>query len=394
MELKIEYVDINSIKPYKNNAKQHPKEQIEQIKKSIEQFGMDDPIGIWKDEIVEGHGRLIACKELGYTKVPIIRLDHLTDEERKAYTLAHNKLTMNSDFDIDILNAELDDILNIDMSNFGFDIDLDMEEEQEIVEDEVPEVPEEPKAKLGDIYQLGNHRLMCGDSTSEEDVAKLMNGVKADMVFTDPPYNVSIENKSKEILNSSNYSHIENDDLSLEDFQNFLNKVFKNLNNNLKDDGSYYIFSCQGGDSEMMMMMMRENGIKCRHQIIWVKDAPVFSMGRLDYDYKHEPILYGWKKKHNFYRKGEQDKSVWEFKRTANKLHPTMKPIELIANALNNSSKKDDSILDLFGGSGSTLISCEQLNRRCYMMELDPHYVDVIIQRWENFTGEKAIKLN
>ena len=192
MELKIEYVDIDSIKPYKNNAKQHPKEQIEQIKKSIEQFGMDDPIGIWKDEIVEGHGRLIACKELGYTEVPIIRLDHLTDEERKAYTLAHNKLTMNSDFDLDILQEELDNFDTIDMSDFGFDIDLEIEEETEIIEDEVPEVPEEPKAKLGDIYQLGNHRLMCGDSTKEEDVSKLMGGVKAELLLTDPPYGVDI----------------------------------------------------------------------------------------------------------------------------------------------------------------------------------------------------------
>ena len=154
-KLKIEYVDINSIKPYEKNAKLHPEEQIEQIKKSIEQFGMDDPIAIWKDEIVEGHGRLIACKELGYTEVPIIRLDHLTDEERKAYTLAHNKLTMNSDFDLDILNEELGNFETIDMSDFGFDLELGLDEETEIVEDEVPEVPEEPKAKLGDIYQLG-----------------------------------------------------------------------------------------------------------------------------------------------------------------------------------------------------------------------------------------------
>lgn len=198
-KLKIEYVDIDSIKPYKNNAKKHPKEQIEQIKKSIEQFGMDDPIGIWKDEIVEGHGRLIACKELGYKEIPIIRLDHLTDEERKAYTLAHNKLTMNTDFDIDILNEELADFDTIDMSDFGFDLDFDIEEEQEIVEDEVPEVPVEPKAKLGDIYQLGNHKLMCGDSTKEEDVVKLMNGAKVDMVFTDPPYDMNMG--GKDVLN-------------------------------------------------------------------------------------------------------------------------------------------------------------------------------------------------
>ena len=179
-KLQIEYVDINSIKPYKNNAKEHPEEQIEQIKKSIEQFGMDDPIGIWKDEIVEGHGRLIACKELGYTEVPIIRLDHLTDEERKAYTLAHNKLTMNSGFDMDMLSKELENITNIDMSNFGFDEDLSINANTEIEEDnfDVEEnMPEEPKAKLGDIYQLGEHRLMCGDSTSEEDTQKLGGGV-------------------------------------------------------------------------------------------------------------------------------------------------------------------------------------------------------------------------
>lgn len=239
MKLKIEYVDIDTIKPYKNNAKKHPQEQIEQIKKSIEQFGMDDPISIWKDEIVEGHGRLIACKELGYKEVPIIRLDHLTDEERKAYTLAHNKLTMNSDFDLDILNDELMNFDTIDMSDFGFDLDLDIEEEQETVEDEVPEVPEEPKAKLGDIYQLGNHRLMCGDSTSEEDVAKLMNGVKADMFLSDPPYNVDYSAKKK-FLNKYDKGNrvqkdIENDKKSDKEFYEFLFEVFKNTYNVLND---------------------------------------------------------------------------------------------------------------------------------------------------------------
>lgn len=213
------------------------------------------------------------------------------------------------------------------------------------------------------------------------------------MLFTDPPYNVSIENKAKSVLKSNRYSHIENDSLSDDAFTAFLRKVFTNANNALKDDASYYVFSCQGGDSEMMMMMMREAKIKCRHQIIWVKDAPVFSMGRLDYDYKHEPILYGWKEKHHFYRKGEQDKSVWEYKRTENKLHPTMKPVALICNALNNSTKQNDIVLDLFGGSGSTLIACEQLNRKCYTMELDPKYCDVIIKRWETLTERKAVRL-
>lgn len=217
--------------------------------------------------------------------------------------------------------------------------------------------------------------------------------MKSDLLFTDPPYGVSYEKKTKEVLKSKEYTKIENDDLSIEQFKDFLDDVFNNAYQVLKDTASYYIFSCQGGDQEMMMMMMRANKIPCRHQIIWVKDAPVFSMGRLDYDYKHEPILYGWVKKHEFQRKGEQDKSVWEYKRTANKLHPTMKPVELISNALLNSTKEKDIVLDLFGGSGSTMIACEQLNRKNYTMELDPHYCDVIIARWEKLTGKKAVKV-
>ena len=173
--LKIEYVDIDTIKPYKNNAKQHPREQIEQIKRSIEEFGMNDPIAVWHDEIVEGHGRILALKELGYTKTPIIRLDELSDEQRKAYGLVHNKLTMNSDFDIDILNEELDNI-DLDMSEYGFEIFDEYDSKVEEDEENIPEPPEEPKAKLGDIYQLGNHFLMCGDSTNGNDVAFLMSG--------------------------------------------------------------------------------------------------------------------------------------------------------------------------------------------------------------------------
>ena len=235
---------------------------------------------------------------------------------------------------------------------------------------------------------------MCGDSTDSCDVAALMNSEKADLLFTDPPYNVNIEQKKKKILHCNDYNKIENDNLPMNEFKEFLLKVFENAYSFLKDSASYYVFSCQGGDQEMMMMMMmREANLPCRHQIIWVKDAPVFSMGRLDYDYKHEPILYGWIKKHTFYRKGEQDKSVWEFKRTANKIHPTMKPVELICNALKNSTEKENIVLDFFGGSGSTLIACEQLGRKCRMMELDPHYCDVIIARWEKLTGQKAVKV-
>lgn len=386
---------LEEIKPYEKNPRNNDN-AVDAVAASIREFGFKVPIIIDKDNIiVAGHTRYKAAKKLGLKTVPCIKADDLTDEQVKAFRLADNKVAEQADWDFELLNEELETI-TMDMDQFGFDLPEDDEETQtEIIEDDVPDVPEEPKSKYGQVYQLGNHRLMCGDSTKKEDVEKLLNGVKADLLITDPPYNVSMERKSKDVLKSDNYSHIENDELSEDEFKIFLKSVFTNANDSLKDDASYYVFSCQGGDSElMMMMMMRECGIRCRHQIIWVKDAPVFSMGRLDYDYKHEPILYGWKKKHNFYRKGQQDKSVWEFKRTANKLHPTMKPVELIVNALMNSTKNGNIVIDLFGGSGSTLMACEQTERINYSMELDPHYVDVIIQRWENFTGKKAVLLN
>ena len=392
--MEIIYLKLDEIHPYEKNPRKN-EAAVESVAASIKEFGFKVPIIIDKDNIiVAGHTRYKAAKKLQMEEVPCIKADDLTEEQIKAFRLADNKVAEAAEWDFQLLGEELEG-LTIDMEQFGFELVGEEEEEMEIVEDDVPDVPEEPKSKYGDIYQLGNHRLMCGDSTNQNDVKSLMNGLQADLLFTDPPYNVSMENKSKEILKSDNYAHIENDDLSEEEFENFLRAVFTNANESLKDDASYYVFSCQGGDSEMiMMMMMRECGIKCRHQIIWVKDAPVFSMGRLDYDYKHEPILYGWKKKHTFYRKGSQDKSVWEFKRTENKLHPTMKPVELIVNALMNSTKKDDVVLDLFGGSGSTLIACEQSNRINLSMEIDPHYVDVIVQRWENFTGKKAVLVN
>lgn len=413
-KLKIEYVDINSIKPYENNAKLHPEEQIEQIKKSIEMFGMDDPIGIWKDEIVEGHGRLIACQQLGMTEIPIIRLDHLTDEERKAYTLAHNKLTMNSDFDIDILNEELMNFDTIDMSEFGFDIEFDVHEE-EVIQDEVPDVPEEPKSKPGNIYQLGNHRLMCGDSTNEEDVRTLMNDKIADLLFTDPPYNVDVSN--------SDGMKIKNDNMDNESFKNFLHSAFKCANESLKPGGAFYIWYADSEDINFRTACF-DNDLLIKQCLIWVKNG--FNFGRQDYKWKHEPCLYGWKEGAGHYfveeynhptviedeididklKKDEMKKLLEELltdqtpttvihenKPLKNDLHPTMKPIKMCADMIRNSSKQGEIVLDLFGGSGSTLITCEQLHRTCYMMEYDPVYVDVIIERWENLTGEKAILL-
>ena len=400
MQLQVEYVDIATIKPYKGNAKEHPKEQIEQIKKSITELGNLDPIGIWHNEIVEGHGRYEALKQLGYTDIPVIRLDSLSDEQRRAYTLIHNQLTMNSGFDLDTLKVELDNIGEIDMSEFGFSLDGIGEEPQEVQEDDFDEEPpEEPTSKLGDIYQLGEHRLMCGDSTNAEHVARLMDGAKADMVFTDPPYNVNYADKNIFLNNADKGNHIqddiENDHAgSDETAKNDLwLPAFKNMADNSADDCSIYVTMPQGGAHMMMMMMSaQEAGWQVKHELIWVKNNHV--LGRVDYLYKHEPILFGWKDKHKFYGNGEHTKSVWEIpKPQKSDLHPTMKPIALIANALLNSSQEGDNILDVFGGSGSTLIACEQLNRKCYMMEMSPKYVDVIIKRWEEYTGKKAVKI-
>lgn len=418
---------IEELKPYKNNAKIHTAEQIEQIKKSIEEFGFNDPIAIWgKDNlIIEGHGRLEAIKQLDYKEVECIRLDHLTDEERRAYTLAHNKLTMNTDFDLEMLNVELDDILNIDMQDFGFELE---KEPDEVVEDDFEiELPDEPKAKLGDIYQLGNHRLMCGDSTLEEDVEKLTEGKEMDLCLTDPPYNVNYGDKA-EMLEDYDKGHrnvdkILNDNMSDSSFYQFLFDFYKQMLRVLRKGGAYYIFH---SDSEgyNFRKALRDNDNSIRQTIIWVKNCLV--LGRQDYQWKHEPILYGWKDGGTHYftsnrtnetviedrininkmTKEEMKKILKEIysdktettilhedKPTRNDVHPTMKPLKLCGRLVNNSTEEEQYVIDFFGGSGSTMMACEQLNRVCYTMELDPKYIDVIINRWETFTGKKAIKI-
>lgn len=429
-KLKIEYIPIDDIKTYENNAKLHPAEQIEQIKKSIQEFGFNDPIAIDENNvIIEGHGRYIACRELGINEVPIIRLNELDEEHKRAYMLVHNKLTMNSDFDIDKLNLELDEI-SFDMSEYGFEIP-EIEEEKEVVEVEVPEVPEQPKSKLGDIYQLGKHRLMCGDSTDEQQVSNLLGGGTAQLIVTDPPYNVDLGNINKKKLEfaperykGANTDSIENDVMEDSEFIEFLSKAFENANEHLDNGRSFYIWHSCTKQYEFETAM-KNVGWKLRQQLIWNKNS--CTLGMSDYQWKHEPCMYGWKDGAAHYfiddrrqmsviedkidianmKKDDMKKLLKELiepkvsttiidedKPNKADLHPTMKPLKLIARLVKNSSRPEEAVLDMFGGSGSTLMVCEQLNRKCYTMEYEPKYVDAIINRWEQFTGQKAVLLN
>lgn len=388
MELKIEYMALDKLRPYEKNARKHQKADLSTIKASISEFGMSDPIGVWgKDNIiVEGHGRYLACKELGIEEVPVIHLDHLTDEQRRAYALAHNKTAEMSEWDFDLLGEELADILDIDMSDFGFDLSEDEEEETEVIEDEVPEEVE-PVAKQGDIWQLGRHRLMCGDSTSIDDVEKLMDGVKADMLLTDPPYNVDYEGKTKDKLK------IKNDSMDNDSFRQFLRDAFTSADTVMKEGAVFYIWHADLEGYNFRGACF-DIGWKVRQCIIWNKNCMV--MGRQDYQWKHEPCLYGWKDgaSHLWASDRKQTTVIDMAKPVKSDLHPTMKPVALFDYQIKNNTKGGDIVLDLFGGSGTTIMACEQNNRIAYSMEFDPHYVDVIIARWEKFTGQKAVLVN
>lgn len=392
--MEIENIKLKDIIEYKNNAKLHPDEQVEQIKKSIKEFGFADCIAIDENNvIIEGNGRFKALNELqkenyqlrdgnghtiSYDEIPCVRLSNYTEEQKKAYILAHNKLTMNSDFDIDILNDELDSILNIDMSDFGFDLDLEDEEEQEIIEDEVPEVPEEPKAKLGDIYQLGNHRLMCGDSTSIDDVEKLINNKKLDLGLTDPPYGIDVVGDNGEVgadfgvAKKGNYKKVIADDTT-ETAQQSYDILSVYTERQIIWGGNYFTNFLPFSDGWIIWDKRVDSGIR-----------NTFADGEMAWCSFHTPIRIYHQLWNGMIREGEKEKRV----------HPTQKPIRMLSDILKDFSKENDDILDLFGGSGSTLIACEQLNRNCYMMELDPHYISVIIERYINFTGNDVYRLN
>lgn len=386
IRLAVEYVDILSLSKYKNNAKIHTQEQIEQIKASIKAFGFNDPLGVWKNEIVEGHGRYMACLELGIKEVPVIRLDHLNDAERKAYIIAHNKLTMNTGFDMEILMREIEDIklegLDIELTGFEADEikeyvseDLEPVSDDGFDEEEALSLITEPKSRKGDIWRIGKHTLMCGDSTKEDDVDFLMSDTKANLIVTDPPYNVNYSGATEDELT------ILNDNMDGKSFYEFLLKAYQNMYKHAYDGAGIYVFHADTEGINFRKALI-DSGFKLAQCCIWVKNSLV--MGRQDYHWQHEPVLYGWKPTaaHKWYSDRKQT-TVWNFdKPVRNAEHPTMKPLDLIAYPITNSSKVNNVVIDLFGGSGSTLMACEQSGRICRTMELDERYCDVIIERY------------
>lgn len=394
------YKKVNDLIPYINNSRTHSEEQVNQIVASINEFGFTNPLLIdEKDNIIARHGRLLASKKLKMEEAPCIVLSGLTEAQKKAYVIADNKMALNAGWDDELLKLELENLKELDfnLELTGSNVDelediFQVEEEQEVVEDDFDaELPEEPKAKLGDIYQLGNHRLMCGDSTKIEDVEKLMNGNKADMVFTDPPYNANYSSRV-DINRRKPWGGILNDKMNYDEFENFLIDLNSVLYSVLKENSS--IYECIDWKHYSQIENVFKEAFNHKSTIIWNKNY--FGLGTY-YRTKYEMILFGCKgEKLNVWNGNHDEMDVWDEDREKvnNYVHPTQKPLTIPARAIKNSSNINDNVLDLFGGSGSTLIACEQLNRNCYMMELDPKYIDVIIKRWEEFTGKKAIKLN
>lgn len=381
---------ITDIRPYEKNPRINDG-AVDAVARSIKEFGWQQPIVVDRDLVViVGHTRLKAAEQLGLTEVPVVVANHLTPEQVQAYRIADNKTGEIAEWDYNLLPMELKDLQNadFDLSVLGFDSDeldklLNGEEGDALIDgetepDAVPEVPEEPVSKHGEIYQLGNHRLMCGDATKAEDVARLMGEEKANLWLTDPPYNVAYE--------GSNGMTIENDNMEDAQFRNFLRDAFQCVHDRMEPGASFYIFHA---DSEgyNFREACHDIGLKVRQCLIWKKNALV--LGRQDFQWLHEPILYGWKDgaAHAWYNDRSQT-TVMEFdKPKHNDVHPTMKPVEMLVYLIKNSSKRGETVIDTFGGSGSTLIACEQTGRICRTMELDPKYCDVIRRRWAEFTA-------
>lgn len=415
----IKGVAIDKLIPYVNNAKKHSEDQVTRIASSIREFGFVNPVLIDKDyNIIAGHGRVMAAKKLELDEVPCLFVEGLSEAQRKAYILADNRLGELAEWDMELVKSELEILQEMD-----FDIDLTgfelSEPDVEIQEDEVPEEIE-PRCKKGDIWQLGEHRLICGDSTETSVIEKLMGGATADLLLTDPPYNVDYVGKTKDALK------IQNDKMDDSPFRQFVSDAFSAADAVMRKGAVFYIWHA-GIEAYNFIGGLRDCKWLLKEVLVWVKNTII--IGRQDYQWQHEPCLYGWKDGAAHYFIDDRTQStvvsdaqemnpdkmkkselvafvkelltqkisttvIYEDKPSRSEMHPTMKPIKLFARLIKNSSKIGENVLDIFGGSGSTLIACEQLKRKCYMCELDEHYCDVIIQRWENLTGKKAELIN
>ena len=372
---------VSELIPYANNSRTHSDEQVAQIAASIKEFGWTNPILIdGENSIIAGHGRLMAARKLGYEKVPTIQLKDLSEAQKKAYIIADNKLALNAGWDNDLLNIEFQQLeeMGFDLEMTGFSLEeieaLKPEELTEGLTDEdaAPPVPEEPKTKLGDIYQLGNHRLMCGDSSSQNDIDKLLCGDRPDMIFTDPPYNIDYQGvKDKR-------DKIKNDKMEDSAFVDFLIQTLYGCE-------TMYV-CCSWHYAHLFREAMEKIGRKPKAMIVWNKVNPAQHLDK--YFKQHEIIFYYGDYGGQKTLRGD----VWTIKRQKNTVHPTMKPVELIEIALEDNKGKK-IVFDMFGGSGSTMIACEKQGRSARLMELEPKYCDVIVKRWEDFTGKKAVLL-
>jgi DNA modification methylase len=396
LELKIELWPIEQLVPYARNSRTHSETQVAQVAASIAQFGFVNPILVGADRVlIAGHARLLAARKLEFTEVPVIRLEHLSETQRRALVIADNRLALNAGWDEEMLALELGALKEED---FSLEI-LGMEDEElnrllaaaaaaaaegRTDEDAVPKVPETPVSVTGDLWLLGAHRVLVGDATIQADIERLMNPDSADCVFSDPPYNIDYQGYTQDRLS------IQNDQMSAEQFKTFLRNAFQGFRKAVKPAASLYICHSSSWQREFQNAL-EEAGFQVRCQIIWAKNTFAWGFGR--YKFQHEPIFYCHVAGEKDCWYGDKSQStIWnENKPAANRLHPTMKPVELVERALVNSSKAGDLVLDLFGGSGTTLIGCERSKRKARLMELDPRYADVIVGRYQEYSGKPAV---
>ena len=392
----IKKIPVSDLIPYANNSRTHSDEQVLQIASSIKEFGFINPVIVdGENGIIAGHGRVMAAKKLGLMDVPCVDASHLSEAQKKAYIIADNKLALNAGWDDDILRIELDMLteLDFDLSLTGFSdeelqaicqVEEITPEYEDDADGEVIEPPPEPKTKEGDVWILGKHRLMCGDSTSIDALEKLCNDHLVDMWLTDPPYNVAYEGKTKDALT------IKNDSMGDDDFRQFLRDCYVAADAVMKPGAAFYIWHADL-EGYNFRGAAKDANWKVRQCLIWKKSTLV--MGRQDYHWKHEPCLYGWKDgAGHLWASDRKQTTILEFdKPRRNGEHPTMKPVDLFEYCLLNNTKGGDIVLDSFGGSGTTMIACEKNGRVGYLMELDPKYCDVIINRWQTLTGKEAV---